>query len=172
MHSAHTRIAVLTTLFATPLILGACSSGAQSSGIARGPSDQAIEARIALPPDSVIQTVWETLRADGISPRSFQRAVDDSANVATMESEWIYVPNVYPAAPLGSLREPEKYIKMLFWAQPFRGGTVLYIEPLYDPTTMPTEPTNWARVRTLPAAHPAWQYVQYTGEQLARRLEQ
>jgi hypothetical protein len=165
-------MAILAALVAAPFALVACSSGAQSSGIARGPSDRAIEARIALPPDSVIQTAWETLRADGVSPRSFQRTADDTANVATMESEWIYVPRVYEAAPLGSLREPEKYIKMLFWAQPFRGGTVLYIEPLYDPTTMPSEPTNWARMRTLPAAHPAWQYVQYTGEQLARRLEQ
>ncbi len=171
MHSGRSRMAVLAALTAAPFALGACSSGAQSSGIARGPSDSAIEARIAAPPDSVIQTAWETLRADGITPRSYQRAAGDTSNVATMESEWIYVPNVYPSAPLGSLREPEKYIKMLFWAQPFRGGTVLYIEPLYDPTTMPTEPTNWARVRTLPPAHPAWQYVQYTGTQLARRLE-
>jgi len=172
MKSAGPRIAVLTTLFAAPILIAACAGGGQSSGIARGPSDRAIEARIAAPPDSVIQTAWETLRADGITPRSFQRTADDTANVATMESEWIYVPNVYPPAPLGSLSEPEKYIKMLFWAQPFRGGTVLYIEPLYDPTTMPSTPPNWARLRTLPPAHPAWQYVQYTGEQLARRLEQ
>lgn len=172
MQSAGSRMAILTTLFAAPILFAACSSGGQSSGIARGPSDRAIEARIAAPPDSVIQTAWETLRADGITPRSFQRTADDTANVATMESEWIYIPKVYPSAPVGSLSEPEKYIKMLFWAQPFRGGTVLYIEPFYDPTTMPTEPTNWARVRTLPPAHPAWQYVQYTAEQLARRLEQ
>ena len=172
MSSTRARFAIMSSLFVAPLIAGACSSGAQSSGIARGPSDSAIEARIAAPPDSVIQTAWETLRADGITPRSYQRTAGDTANVATMESEWIYVPNVFPSAPLGSLREPEKYIKMLFWAQPFRGGTVLYIEPLYDPTTMPSEPTNWARVRTLPPAHPAWQYVQYTGSQLARRLEQ
>ena len=171
MQSAGSRTAVLGMLFTAPILIAACSGGGQSSGIARGPSDRAIEARIAAPPDSVIQTAWETLRADGITPRSFQRTADDTANVATMESEWIYVPNVYPSAPLGSLREPEKYIKMLFWAQPFRGGTVLYIEPLYDPTSLPTEPTNWARLRSLPAPHPAWQYVQYTGEQLARRLE-
>ncbi len=172
MTATRVRAAFLSSLFVAPILVGACSSGAQSSGIARGPSDSAIEARIAAPPDSVIQTAWETLRADGITPRSYQRAAGDTSNVATMESEWIYVPNVYPSAPLGSLREPEKFIKMLFWAQPFRGGTVLYIEALYDPTTMPTEPTNWARVRTLPPAHPAWQYVQYTGTQLARRLEQ
>ena len=172
MQTFRARMAILTLLFATPVLFGACSGGGQSSGIARGPSDRAIEARIAAPPDSVIQTAWETLRADGISPRSYQRMAGDTANMATMESEWIYVPNVYPAAPLGSLSEPEKYIKMLFWAQPFRGGTVLYIEPLYDPMTMPTEPTNWARVRSLPASHPAWQYVEYMGDQLARRLEQ
>ena len=131
MQSAGSRMAVLTTLFAAPILIAACSGGGQSSGIARGPSDRAIEARIAAPPDSVIQTAWETLRADGITPRSFQRTADDPANVATMESEWIYVPNVYP-----------------------------------------TDPPNWARLRTVPAAHPAWQYVQYTGDQLARRLEQ
>ena len=165
------RVPVFTTLFVAPLIIGACASGAQSSGIARGPSDLAIEARVAAPPDSVIQTAWETLRSDGVTPRSFQRTTGDTANVASMESEWIYVPNVYPAAPLGSLPESEKYIKMLFWAQPFRGGTVLYIEPIYDPTDLPTEPTNWARTRTLPPVHPAWQYVQYTAEQLARRME-
>ncbi len=166
------RIPVLTTLFVAPLIIGACSSGGQSSGIAQGPSDSALEARIAAPPDTVIQRAWETLRADGVTPRSFQRLTGDTANVASMESEWIYVPNVYPTAPLGSLPESEKYIKMLFWAQPFRGGTVLYIEPIYDPTDLPTEPTNWARTRPLPSAHPAWQYVQYTAEQLARRMEQ
>lgn len=171
MTAARARYAILSSIFVAPILVGACSSGAQSSGIARGPSDSAIEARIAAPPDSVIQTAWETLRADGITPRSYQRAAGDTSNVATMESEWIYVPKVYPSAPLGSLREPEKWIKILFWAQPFRGGTVLYIEPLYDPTTEPTIPPNWARLRTLPAAHPAWQYVQYMGDQLARRLE-
>jgi len=172
MQTFRRRMSILATLFAAPVLLGACSGGGQSSGIARGPSDRAIEARIAAPPDSVIQTAWETLRADGISPRSFQRTAGDTANVATMESEWINVPRVYPAAPFGSLSEAEQYIKILFWAQPFRGGTVLYIEPLYDPMTMPTEPTNWARVRSLPASHPAWQYVEYMGDQLARRLEQ
>lgn len=165
------RMHGLAALLVAPFVFGACASG-QSPGIAQGPSDQAIEARVAAPPDTVLQRAWETLRADGVMPRSFQRAADDSANVGTMESEWIYVPNVYPVAPLGSLSENEKYVKMVFWAEPFRGGTVLYIEPFYDPTTMPTEPTNWARVRTLPPAHPAWQYVQYTAEQLARRLEQ
>ncbi|MEJ2547320.1 MAG: hypothetical protein P8125_05825 [Gemmatimonadota bacterium] len=172
MSAIRARSAIISSLFVAPLIVGACSSGSQSSGIARGPSDSAIEVLIAAPPDSVIQTAWETLRADGITPRSYQRTAGDTANAATMESEWIYVPNVFPSAPLWSLSEPDKYIKMLFWARPFRGGTVLYIEPLYDPVTMPTEPTNWARVRTLPAAHPAWQYVEYTGTQLARRLEQ
>lgn len=172
MQTLRMRAALPAMLCAAPVLFAACSSAGQSSGIARGPSDQAIEARIAAPPDSVIQTAWETLRADGITPRSFQRAAGDTANVATMESEWIFVPTVYSAAPLGSLRETEKYIKILFWAQPFRGGTVLYIEPLYDPTTMPSDPPNWARLRTLPPAHPAWQYVQYMGEQLARRLEQ
>ena len=108
MQARLSRVRMLTTLLIAPLVIGACSSGGQSSGIARGPSDQAIEARVAAPPDSVIQTAWETLRADGVTPRSFQRTTGDTANVASMESEWIYVPNVYPIAPLGSLPESEK----------------------------------------------------------------
>ncbi len=168
------RIKILSIVAVISGVLGsaACAGGGQSTGIAQGPSDRAIEAMIAAPPDTVIHRAWETLRADGISPRSYQVTAGDSANSATMESEWIYVPNVYPAAPLASLPESERWVKMLFWARPFRGGTALYIEPLYDPISGPSEPTNWARVRTLPSAHPAWQYVQYTGEQLARRLDQ
>ncbi len=172
MESGTSRVSMAAALLITACVFAACSAGGQSSGIARGPSDRALEARVAAPPDTVIQRAWETLRADGVTPRSFQRTTGDTANVATMESEWIYVPYVYPTAPLGSLPESEKYIKMLFWAQPFRGGTVLYIEPVYDPLDVPTEPTNWARTRTLPSMHPAWQYVQYTADQLARRMEQ
>jgi hypothetical protein len=170
MRNAHAQVTMLAALLTAP-IAAACGSGGGSTGLARGPSAQAIEARVAAPPDTVIQKAWETLRADDVTPRSFQRMAGDTANVAQLESEWIYIPNVYPVAPLQSLSEPEKYIKILFWAQPYRGGTVLFIDPVYSPAVMPTEPVNWSRLRTLPASHPAWQYVQYVADQLARRLQ-
>ncbi|MDT8435419.1 MAG: hypothetical protein RRA92_01565 [Gemmatimonadota bacterium] len=162
------RTPALAVLAGAALAATGCGGG--STGLARGPSGQAIQARIAAPPDTVIQRAWETLRADNITPRSFQRAAGDTTNLARMESEWIYLPNVFQSAPTQHLSEPEKYIKLLFWARPFRGGTTLYIEPVYTPAVMPTEPTNWARVRELPAAHPAWQYVDYMVDQLSRRL--
>ena len=166
------NILVSATMLAalTAIPLAGCGGGT-SAGIARGPSANAIEARVALPPDTVIEKAWETLRADNVTPRAYQRMAGDTANVAYMESEWIYVPNVYRAAPMGILSEYEKWIKLLFWAQPYRGGTVLYIDALYSPAVEPTDPVNWSRLRSLPASHPAWQYVQYVADQLARRLE-
>lgn len=165
MRIAHASLLALATAAAA-----ACGGG-QSAGLARGPSANALIARVAAPPDTVIQVAWETLRAEGISPRSFQRMAGDTANVAEMASEWIYVPSVYPTAPLGSLSEPEKWIKLLFWARPDRGGTLLYIDALYSPVELPTEPTDWSRLRPLPSSHPAWQFVQYVADQLARRME-
>jgi hypothetical protein len=102
--------------------------------------------------------------------RSFQRLAGDTTNMARMESDWIYIPTVYPTAPLSGVSENEKWVKLLFWAEPFRGGTRLYVEALYDPTTMPTEPTQWASLRPLPNAHPSWQYVDEVGRDMTRRL--
>ncbi len=152
-------------------MFGACASGG-SVGLARGPSSRAVVAEIGAPPDSVMQTAWEVLRADGILARSFQRFAGDSTNMARMESDWIYVPGVFPAAPLSGVNENEKWIKLLFWAEPFRGGTRLYVEPLYNPTSEPTEPTQWGRLRTLPNAHPSWQYVEEVGRDMTRRLSE
>ncbi len=162
------NIRFLAFLTVLPL-LGACVSGG-STGLARGPSSRAIVAEIGAPPDSVMQRAWEVLRGDGVLARSFQRMAGDTTNMARMESDWIYVPAVFPAAPLSGLSESEKWIKLLFWAEPFRGGTRLYLEPLYDPTSEPTEPTQWARLRTLPSAHPSWQYVEEVGREMTRRL--
>jgi hypothetical protein len=155
------------------LATSACASGG-STGLSRGPSDRAVTADYGAPPDSVMQAAWEVLRNDGVMARSFQRMAGDTANVARMESDWIYVPNVFPAAPLAGVTEGEKYVKLLMWAEPFRGGTRLYLEALYDPTAadFPTEPTNWARLRTLPNAHPSWQYVADVGRDLGRRLDE
>lgn len=153
------------------LLVGGCASSG-STGLSRGPSSNAVVADYGAPPDSVMQTAWEELRNDGIMARSFQRMAGDTTNVARMESDWIHVPTVYPAAPLGGVSESEQYIKLLMWAEPFRGGTRLYVEALYDPTTLPTEPTNWARLRPVPNAHPSWQYVQDVGQGIARRLDQ
>ena len=92
--------------------------------------------------------------------------------MARMESDWIYVPVVFPSAPLRGVNENEKWIKLLFWAEPFRGGTRLYVEPLYNPTSEPTEPTQWARLRPLPNAHPSWQYVEEVGRDMTRRMSE
>ena len=155
------------------LVTSACASGG-STGLNRGPSDRAVTADYGAPPDTVMQSAWEVLRNDGVMARSFQRMAGDTTNVARMESDWIYVPHVFPAAPLSGVTEGEKYVKLLMWAEPFRGGTRLYLEALYDPTTAdyPSEPTNWARLRTLPNAHPSWQYVSDVGRSLARRLDE
>lgn len=151
-------------------VLGACASSG-SAGLSRGPSSRAVIADIGAPPDTVMQKAWESLRNDGVLARSFQRLSGDTTNMARMESDWIYVPNVFPAAPLSGLSENEKWIKLLFWAEPFRGGTRLYVEPLYDPTSEPTEPTQWARLRPLPTAHPSWQYVEEVGRDMTLRLK-
>jgi hypothetical protein len=126
---------------------------------------------ISAPPDTVIQKAWEAIRNDGIQPRWFARTTDDTTNVARMESDWIYVPRVLDSATFGHLSEPEKWIKLLFWAEPERGGTLLYVEPLHNPMSEPTEPVQWPLMRPVPAAHPAWQYVDKLGRDLLRRLE-
>ena len=164
-----TSTAALVALLAAGA--AACASGS-STGLSRGPSSRAVVADYGAPPDSVIQMAWEVLRNDGVMARSFQRMAGDTANVARMESDWIYVPRVYPAAPLSGVSEGEKFVKLLLWAEPFRGGTRMYLEPLYDPTAgdFPSEPTNWSRLQDLPSAHPSWQYVEEFGRQLARRM--
>ena len=163
-----------TTWLATGMVAGiltACASGSGSQGMSSGPSNNATVVRVAAPPDTVMQRAWEVLRNDGIQPRWFSRSVDDSTNVARMESDWIYVPRVLDSATFGHLTEQEKYIKLLFWAEPERGGTLLYVEALYNPMTEPTEPVQWALMRPVPGAHPAWQYVQVFAGNLVRRLE-
>jgi len=152
-------------------IFGACASGG-SAGLSRGPSSRAVVADIGAPPDSVMQRAWEVLRGDGVLARSFQRMAGDTTNMAQMESDWIYVPSVFPTAPLGGVSENEKWIKLLFWAEPFRGGTRLYVEPLYNPTAQPTEPTQWSSLRPLPNAHPSWQYVEEVGRDMTRRMSE
>jgi len=152
-------------------MLGACASGG-STGLSRGPSNRAVVAELAAPPDTVMQRAWESLRSDGVMARSFQRMAGDTTNMARMESDWIHVPTVFPAAPLGGVRENEKWIKLLFWAEPFRGGTRLYLEPLYNPVSGPSEPTQWGRLRVLPNAHPSWQYVEEVGRDMTRRLDE
>jgi len=163
-----------TTWLATGMVAGmlaACASGSGSHGISRGPSRNATVVRVAAPPDTVMQRAWEALRNDGIQPRWFSRTVDDSTNMATMESDWIYVPRVLQAATFGHLSEPEKYIKLLFWADPERGGTLLYVEALYNPMDLPTEPVQWPLMQPVPGGHPAWQYVEVFGQNLLRRLD-
>lgn len=161
------RLPLLTAMVA--LVSAGCASGS-SAGLARGPSSRAVVADIGAPPDSVIQVAWEVLRNDGVMARSFQRMAGDTTNMARMESDWIYVPTVFPSAPLSGVAENEKFVKLLMWAEPFRGGTRLYVEPLYNPTDMPSEPTQLARLRTLPNAHPSWQYVEEVGREMTRRL--
>ncbi|MDP2482608.1 MAG: hypothetical protein Q8W45_04960 [Candidatus Palauibacterales bacterium] len=163
-----------TTWLATGLVgaaLTACASGSGSQGMNRGPSRSATVIRVAAPPDTVMQRAWEVLRNDGIQPRWFSRSADDSTNIARMESDWIYVPRVLDSATFGSMSEPEKYVKMLFWAEPERGGTLLFVDALYNPLSNPSEPAQWPLMRPVPGAHPAWQYVQLFGQNLARRLE-
>lgn len=152
--------------------LTACaSSGSGSQGINRGPSSDAAVLRVAAPPDTVMQRAWEVLRNDGVQPRWFSRSVDDTTNVASMESDWIYVPRVLDSATFGHLSEPEKYVKLLFWAEPERGGTLLYVEAMYNPLVEPTEPVQWSLMRPIPGVHPAWQYVEVFGQNLERRLQ-
>ncbi len=169
MLSSRTTIWLATGMVAG--VLAACASGGGSQGMNRGPSRDATIVRVAAPPDTVMQRAWEVLRNDGVQPRWFSRAADDTTNVARMESDWIYVPRVIDSATFGSLSEPEKYVKLLFWAEPERGGTLLYVEALFNPMSMPTEPVQWSLMRPVPGAHPAWQYVQLFGQNLVRRLE-
>lgn len=162
------------TWLATGMVAGtlaACASGSGSQGISRGPSDNATVVRVAAPPDTVMQRAWEVLRNDGIQPRWFSRSADDSTNIARMESDWIYVPRVIDSATFGHMSEAERYVKMLLWAEPERGGTLLYVEALYNPMSDPTEPVQWSLMRPVPGAHPAWQYVERFGRELVRRLE-
>lgn len=168
MIGSRTKIWLVTGMVAG--VLAACASGSGSQGTNRGPSRNATILRIAAPPDTVIEKAWEVLRNDGVQPRWFSRAADDSTNVARMESDWIYVPRVVQSVTFGSLSEPEKFIKLLFWAEPERGGTLLYIEALYNPMSEPTEPVQWSLMRPVPGAHPAWQYVDQFENNLERRL--
>jgi hypothetical protein len=165
------RTTHLLTLGAVAGVLAACASGGGSQGLNRGPSRNATVLRVAAPPDTVIQRAWEVLANDGVQPRWFARTTGDTTNVARMESDWIYVPRVVPSATFGHLTEPQKYIKLLFWAEPERGGTLLYVEALFNPVDDPTEPVQWALMRPVPGSHPAWQYVQVFGENLVRRLQ-
>ncbi len=169
MLSSRTTIWLATGMVAG--VLAACASGSGSQGISRGPSNNATIVRVAAPPDTVMQRAWEVLRNDGIQPRWFSRSAADSTNIARMESDWIYVPRVLDSVTFGSLSEPEKYVKMLFWAEPERGGTLLYVEALYNPMSEPTEPVQWGLMRPVPGAHPAWQYVDWFARNLVRRLE-
>ena len=156
-----------------PTIILACASSG-GGRLARGPSGSAVTADFGAPPDSVMQTAWEVLRNDGVMARSFQRMAGDTTNLARMESDWIHVPSVYPAAPLSGVSLGEQYVKMLMWAEPYRGGTRLYVEALYDPTSasIPSEPANWARLRSIPTAHPSWSYVEEVGREIARRMNE
>lgn len=167
-----TRTAARPTLAVAlaTLLIGCASSG--STGLNRGPSSDAVVADYGAPPDSVMQVAWEELRGDGVMARSFERMAGDTTNLARMETDWIHVPSVFPSAPLSGVGESERFIKLLLWAEPFRGGTRLYVEALYDPTTLPTEPTNWSRLRPVPGAHPSWQYVENVGRGIERRLDQ
>lgn len=157
-------------LVAGVALLGACSSSGPDVGIRRGPTPNAVVSDFAQPPDSVITAAWETLRADGILARSFQRRAKDTTNVAYLESDWVYVPNVMSSAIFGSLEEPEKWVKLVFWAQPDHGGTVLSMDAFYNPVDLPSEPTNWARLQEVPRPHPAWNYVQRVLQGIDRRL--
>lgn len=151
--------------------LAACGGGARGSqGISQGPSADAVVARYGAPPDTIIALAWVALRNDGVLARSFQREPGDTVNVAYMESDWIFVPAVYPSAIFGSLREPEKWIKMLFWAEPARGGTELSVEVLFNPSDLPSEPVMWSRLRPVPTTHPAWAYVETVFAGIERRL--
>jgi len=164
-----TRYVRLPLLALLAALTAACASGG-STGLNRGPSSRAVVTDFGAPPDTVIQVAWEVLRNDGVMARSFQRMAGDTTNVARMETDWIHVPTVFPAAPLGGVSESERYIKLLMWAEPYRGGTRLYVETLYNPTDLPSEPVNWARLRTVPNAHPSWQYVEDVERNIRRRL--
>lgn len=169
MRSSRSRLWLAASMVAG--VVTACASGSGSQGMNRGPSGSATVMRVAAPPDTVMQRAWEVMRNDGVQPRWFSRTVDDTTNVARMESDWIYVPRVLDSVTFGHLSEPEKYIKLLFWAVPERGGTLLYVDALFNPMSEPTEPVQWSLMRPIPGSHPAWQYVEVFGQNLVRRLE-
>ncbi|MFQ5745655.1 MAG: hypothetical protein ACE5HF_00375 [Gemmatimonadota bacterium] len=165
MNAARSRLALIPIL---ALALG-CGGG-MSPGIRQGPSDQAVTSSYGATPDSVITRVWEVLRGDGVLSRSFERSPSDSSNVAHLESDWVFIPNVLASATFGHLSDNEKWVKLLFWAMPERGGTKLYMDVLYSPLDPPTEPVNWTRLRPIPGAHPAWAYVEVVMTGINRRL--
>jgi len=110
------------------------------------------------------------MRSDGVMARKFNRMAGDTTNVAFMESDWVYVPDVYPSAGFGSLPENQRWVKFLFWSVPDRGGTMLYMDVLFNPTTEPTEPVMWSRMVSVPQSHPSWGYVQALTNDIGRRL--
>jgi len=168
----------MRTIFSTKWLVMAVAAGVwigcgstSGPGIAQGPSDTAVAARIPALPDSVIEKVWESVRSDGVMARKFNRMAGDTTNIAFMESDWVYVPDVYPSAGFGSLSENQKWVKFLFWAVPDRGGTLLYMDVLFDPTALPTEPVMWSRMVSVPQSHPSWGYVQALTNDIGRRLD-
>ncbi len=158
----------LVTAVAAGVWIG-CGTSA-GPGISQGPSQEAIAARIPAPPDSVIEQVWISIRADGVMARKFNRMAGDTTNVAFMESDWVYVPSVYPSVGLQSLPENQKWVKFLFWSVPDRGGTLLYMDVLFNPTAEPTEPVMWSTMVSVPQVHPAWGYVRDVTNDITRRL--
>ncbi len=169
--SQQRAVSALVILLASG-IAAACASSGGLPAILQKPDDKAVTMHFGVPPDSVIMVAWESLRADGVLARRFQRAAEDTTGRAFMESDWVYVPRVMPTAPLTGLSEPEKWVKFLFWAYPDRGGTRLFAEGVYNPTQLPSEPTNWSLVILVPDAVPAWQYVENRLEDINRRLNE
>jgi len=149
---------------------GSSTGGLGSPGLRSGPSNLATVSDYAQEPDSVMLVAWESLRNEGVMARSFLRAAGDSANTAAMESDWIFIPNVLATAPVGSLREQELWVKFLFWGEPERGGTRLFMDILYDPIGPPAEPVQWARLRSVPRSSPAWSIAEYVLADIDRRI--
>lgn len=150
------------------------SAGCASSGglpaILQQPSDQAVQGRFGVPPDSVIMVVWASIRTDEVGVRRFQKAAEDTTGMAFLESDWVYVPRVLPSAPLESVPEPEKWVKFLFWAFPDQGGTRLYAQGVYNPSQLPSEPPLWNMIVLVPSGVPAWQYIDVKYIDINRRL--
>ncbi|MEE9206901.1 MAG: hypothetical protein V3U67_00805 [Gemmatimonadota bacterium] len=160
-------------LMAATLVAGCGSSSGGllgSPGLRSGPSNLATVTDYPQGPDSVMLVAWESLRNEGIMARSFQRAAGDSANTAAMESDWVFIPNVLATAPVGTLREQELWVKFLFWGEPERGGTRLFMDMLYDPIGPPAEPVQWARMRSVPRSSPAWSMAEYVLTDIDRRI--
>jgi len=160
-------------LLAAVVALTGCTRSLRplSTGIKGGPSVRALKSKITgATPEETITKVWQVLRNDDILVRSFVKVPKDSTQVASMESDWVYVPRVLSSALFGSMREPEKWVKFLFWAEPRENGTLLSMDILYNPTNLPTQPVQWERLRTIPATHPAWSYVDVVISGIERRL--